>query len=150
MGINWGLEVINRYESNVCNTGLRVSPSIAHHATLLLPCVGHTPTCYRKHKNRKGQKDRCYSDPMVDLSFPRAIFGIKQFCSQESQQSTHLAKHCMQANCPVPCATSRIFLFASYSTDLFNQLVGNIQHTARWDTYCNAHADKVCDIYNPL
>ena len=24
MGINWGLEVINRYESNVCNTGLRV------------------------------------------------------------------------------------------------------------------------------
>ena len=25
MGINWGLEVINRYESNVCNTGLRVS-----------------------------------------------------------------------------------------------------------------------------
>lgn len=30
MGINWGLEVINRYESNVCNTGLRVgctSPS---------------------------------------------------------------------------------------------------------------------------
>ena len=25
MGIKWGLEVINRYESNVCNTGLRVS-----------------------------------------------------------------------------------------------------------------------------
>ena len=24
MGIKWGLEVINRYESNVCNTGLRV------------------------------------------------------------------------------------------------------------------------------
>jgi len=27
MGINWGLEVINRYESNVCNTGLRVNPT---------------------------------------------------------------------------------------------------------------------------
>ena len=34
MGINWGLEVINRYESNVCNTGLRVSASLRPHCTL--------------------------------------------------------------------------------------------------------------------
>ena len=34
MGINWGLEVINRYESNVCNTGLRVSASLLPHCTL--------------------------------------------------------------------------------------------------------------------
>lgn len=61
MGINWGLEVINRYESNVCNTGLRVgalllSPvafalSLPHSQTSLLAtndnigCV----TCSQQH-----------------------------------------------------------------------------------------------------
>jgi len=35
MGINWGLEVINRYESNVCNTGLRVKPTAS--AARLMP-----------------------------------------------------------------------------------------------------------------
>ncbi|KAL3134947.1 hypothetical protein ABBQ32_007907 [Trebouxia sp. C0010 RCD-2024] len=38
MGINWGLEVINRYESNVCNTGLR--------AMELIDDAGNPPNLY--------------------------------------------------------------------------------------------------------
>ena len=39
MGIKWGLEVINRYESNVCNTGLRVRNTPSCMLTCALPAM---------------------------------------------------------------------------------------------------------------